>query len=355
MTIEELKERGLIVYECMSGSHAYGLATPESDEDVKGVFILPKEDYYGLNYVDQVSNDTNDIVYYELRRFVELLSKSNPNILELIFTPEDSILKMHPVFEVLRSESLLSKQCKDSFGGYAMTQVRKAKGLNKKILNPVEKDRKCILDFCFVAYEQGSIPITEFLQINNLDQAKCGLSKIPHMHEMYGLYYGESSFKGIAKKENANEVSLSSVPKGIEPLAIMSFNKSAYSKYCKQYKEYWEWVENRNDTRYQNTLDHGKNYDAKNMMHTIRLLTMCEEIGENGILNVRREDREYLLRIKKGEFQYNELVDLAETKIDLINEAYGKSSLPEQPDYSQLNKVLVEIRKDFYSYKNSNG
>ena len=348
MTLEELHSKDIIVFECLSGSHAYGLATPESDVDIKGVFILPEEDYFGLNYVEQVSNETNDIVYYELGRFIELLSKSNPNILELLYTPEDSIRKIHPVFERVRALNVLSKQCKDSFGGYAMTQVRKAKGLNKKILNPVEKDRKGILDFCFVAYEQGSIPVTEFLQMHHLDQAKCGLSKIPHMHEMYGLYYGEPSFKGIAKKENANEVSLSSVPKGIQPLAMMSFNKSAYSKYCKDYKEYWEWVEKRNDTRYQNTLDHGKNYDAKNMMHTIRLLTMCEEIGLSGILNVRRQDGDYLLSIKRGEFLYSELVELAETKIDLIDEAYEKSSLPDEPDFNQLNEVLVEIRKEFY-------
>ncbi len=349
MTLEELYSKDIIVFECLSGSHAYGLATPESDVDIKGVFILPEDDYLGLNYVEQVSNETNDIVYYELGRFVELLSKSNPNILELLYTPEDSVRKIHPVFEKIRAMNLLSKQCKDSFGGYAMTQVRKAKGLNKKILNPVEKERKGILDFCYVAYRQGSIPVVEFLQINNLDQAKCGLSKIPHMHEMYGLYHGEPTFKGIARKENANEVSLSSVPKGIEPIAMMSFNKSAYSKYCKDYKEYWEWVEKRNDTRYQNTLDHGKNYDAKNMMHTIRLLNMCEEIGKSGILNVRRKDKDYLLRIKRGEFQYNELVQLAETKIDSINEAYENSSLPDQPNFNELNKVLVEIRKGFYS------
>ncbi|MEM6738311.1 MAG: nucleotidyltransferase domain-containing protein [Bacteroidota bacterium] len=349
MTLEELYSKDIIVFECLSGSQAYGLATPESDVDIKGVFVLPEDDYLGLNYVGQVSNETNDIVYYELGRFVELLSKSNPNILELLYTPEDSVRKIHPVFKKIRTMNLLSKQCKDSFGGYAMTQVRKAKGLNKKILNPVEKERKGILDFCFVAYQQGSIPVAEFLQINHLDQAKCGLSKIPHMHEMYGLYYGEPSFKGIARKETANEVSLSSVPKGIEPIAMMSFNKSAYSKYCKDYKEYWEWVEKRNDTRYQNTLDHGKNYDAKNMMHTIRLLTMCEEIGKSGILNVRREDRDYLLRIKKGEFQYGELVELAETKIDSINEAYENSSFPDQPDFDELNTVLVEMRRGFYS------
>ncbi|MEB2774151.1 nucleotidyltransferase domain-containing protein [Algoriphagus sp. D3-2-R+10] len=349
MTLEELYSKDIIVFDCLSGSHAYGLATPESDVDIKGVFILPEEDYFGLNYVEQVNNETNDIVYYELRRFVELLSKSNPNILELLYTPDDSVRKVHPTFEKLKSMNLLSKQCKESFGGYAMTQVRKAKGLNKKILNPMEKERKGFLDFCFIAYEQGSIPVMDFLAINKIDQSKCGLSRIPHMHEMYGLYYGETSFKGIVRKENANEVSLSSIPKGIDPLAVMSFNKSAYSKYCKDYREYWEWVDKRNDARYQDTLDHGKNYDAKNMMHTIRLLTMCEEIGLEGKLSVKREDRDFLIRIKKGEFQYDELVEITEAKIASINAVYEKSDLPDQPDKKELNNMLVKIRKEFYA------
>lgn len=348
MTIDELKGRDLIIYECMSGSHAYGLATPESDEDIKGVYVLAKEDYYGLNYVDQVSNETNDIVYYELGRFVELLGKSNPNILEMLYSPKDSILKIHPEFESLRSQNFLSKQCEESFGGFAMTQVRKAKGLNKKIHNPVGKERKGVLDFCFVPYRQGSIPIIEFLAMNDLNQDKCGLSRIPHMHDMYGVYYGDKSFKGIVRKDSANDVALSSIPKGIEPIGIMSFNKTGYSKHCKEYKEYWDWVEKRNDSRYKNTLDHGKNYDSKSMMHTIRLLTMCEEIGVSGMLNVRRKDRDYLLKIKSGEFQYEDLLETAERKIENISRVFKEIQLPEKPDVEMLNGLLISVRNRFY-------
>lgn len=348
MTIYELKQRDIIIYECISGSNAYGLATHESDVDIKGVFILPEEDFYGLNYIDQVSNETNDIVYYELRRFVELLSKSNPNILELLYSPEDTIQIKHPLMDLLRSQNFLSKQCKDSFGGYAMTQVRKAKGLNKKILNPVEKKRKGVLDFCYVSHEQGSIPILEYLDMHGMLQEKCGLAKIPQMHEIYGLYYDDPTFQGIVRHEDANDVALSSIPKEKELITVMSFNKSGYSKHCKEYKEYWDWVEKRNDNRYANTLTHGKNYDAKNMMHTIRLLKMCEEIGLEGKLNVRRSDRDYLLKVKAGEFDYDELLAEAEKKVRQIEEAFENSSLSLSPDTTLLNETLVEIRKKYY-------
>jgi len=351
MTIAELKEKDLIVFECISGSRAYGLATPESDEDIKGVFILPKDDFYGLNYIDQISNESNDIVYYELRRFIELLGKSNPGVLELLYTPEDSVLKMHCVFKELRSENLLSRQCKDSFGGYAMTQVRKAKGLKKKIVNPVEKERKRVRDFCFVPYGQGSIPIEKFLKIKGLRQGNCGLARIPHMHEMYGVYHGLKEFKGIVRKEAANDVALSSIPKGLEPITTMSFNKSGYSKYCKEYKEYWDWVDKRNDARYRNTIQHGKNYDAKNMMHTFRLLNMCEEIGRDGRINVRRMDRDYLLKIKAGAFEYDDLLEIAERKMEGIDAIYANSSLPEIMDKEKLNDILRRVRSAYYSHQ----
>ena len=71
MTIEALKKSGSIIFECITGSRAYGLDTPNSDTDIRGVFILPKEDFYSLNYVGQVNNETNDVVYYELRKFIE--------------------------------------------------------------------------------------------------------------------------------------------------------------------------------------------------------------------------------------------------------------------------------------------
>ena len=69
MNIEQLKKSGTIIFECISGSRAYNLDTQHSDTDIRGVFILPKDQFYGLEQVDQINNDTNDIVYYELKKY----------------------------------------------------------------------------------------------------------------------------------------------------------------------------------------------------------------------------------------------------------------------------------------------
>jgi hypothetical protein len=351
MNISDLKKGNHIIFECISGSHSYGLNTPTSDIDIKGIFVLPKEMYFTWEYIPQINDETNDTVYYELGRFIELLSKNNPNIMEMLAVPKDKILVQHPLFELLKTEDFLSKKCKDTFAGYAMTQIRKARGLNKKIMNPVDKEKKSILDFCYVPYLQGSISLDYFLGAKNISQNNCGLSKIPNMKDLFAIYYDENNthnFNGILKYVNSLDITLSSIPKGLKPIGYLSFNKDGYSKYCKDYKEYWDWVDKRNEARYENTISHGKNYDTKNMMHTFRLLSMAEEILKDGKINVHRIDRDFLLKIKSGGFEYDDLILMANEKIANINSLYMDSKLPENPDLEMAKELAFRMRKEYY-------
>lgn len=349
MTIEDLKKRQLILLECISGSRAYGLNTPTSDTDIKGIFLLPKRDFYGLNYIKQVNNSTNDIVFYEFGRFMELLSVNNPNILELLSTPEDSVLFKSPLLNELKVEKILSKKCKYTFGKFALSQIKKAKGLNKKIVNPIEKKRKTPLDFCFVNYQKGAIPVTKLLALNNWKQADCGLVNIAHMKDVYGLYHNPSAnFEGIIKHAHSNEIALSSVPKNEEQVALLYFNRNGYSTYCKDYRAYWDWVDKRNESRYENTKSHGKNYDTKNMMHTFRLLNMAIEIAEHRQINVRRKDRAFLLDIRAGKFEYAELLEMAKEKQQRMDIAFEKSDLPDLPDIAYIKETTFLLRQQFY-------
>lgn len=353
LTLNDLRSRNLILLEAISGSHAYGLSLPTSDTDIRGVFILPQDELYGLHYVEQVADEKNDVVFYELGRFVELLIKNNPTMLELLAIPADCILHRDPVLDMVRTEDVLSKLCQEAFAGYAKAQIYKARGLNKKVVNPMDEKRKGILDFCFVPEGQGAVPLLEWLGARGWAQEDCGLVNIPHMHDIYALFYGGPGaattlgFKGVAAKEHSNAVSLSSVPKGMERAAIMAFNKDGYTIYCKDYKNYWDWVEKRNEVRYEGTISHGKNYDAKNMMHTFRLLDMAAEIAE-GIVQVRRPNREELLAIRRGEREYDALLAEAEARLPLIAERFAASKLPEKPDADRLNAVLIEMRKVVY-------
>ena len=349
LTIDKVKKNGWLIFEAIAGSRAYGIETATSDTDIKGVFVLPKEEFYSLVYTAQVSNETNDTVYYELRKFMELLLKNNPNIIELLNTPEAAVLYKHPVMDLVKPEMFLSKLCEQSFANYAFTQVKKAYGLEKKIVNPVDENRKSVLDFCLVYLGKETIPLLAYLESTGKSQEHIGLAAIDHVRDCYNLYYNESlSYAGVTKKEEANDVCLSSIPKGELPVGMLYFNKDAYSVYCKRYKEYWHWVAQRNEERYKTTLNYGKNYDSKNMMHVFRLLLVAKEIATEGKVNVHRKDREFLLSIKAGKFEYDELVAKAEAMKNQLPLLYQQSDLPEAPDAAAVNKLLIKMREVYY-------
>lgn len=351
MTIADLERQELIIYKCISGSKAYGLDVPGSDTDIRGVFLLPQDDLYGSKYLAQVSDERNDVVYYELGRFIDLLAKNNPNMLELLATPKQHILFKHPLLDQLSPTLFLSKKCKQSFAGFAFTQIRKARGLNKKIVNPVGKKKKTILEFCYVLHGTGSLPLQQWLQSKKLTPKDCGLVNIAHFKDVYGLYIDPEkrfNYKGIIRKDTATSVVLSSIPKGQQPVTHLYFNQDGYTSYCKEYRDYWDWVEKRNEARYQQNLDHGKNYDTKNMMHTFRLLDMAIEILRDQKITVERPNRAELLAIRRGEWSYEALMDKSAKKMEAVELAYKESQLPKVPNHQAIERLLIDLRHAFY-------
>jgi hypothetical protein len=355
MRIEELKEKGLLLFEVISGSRAYGTHKETSDIDYRGVYILPMNNLFGYDYIEQIADETNDAVYYEIGRFLQLLENQNPNIIEILHMPEENILYKHPIFDelVLKQRSnFISKICKHSFAGYATTQIKKARGLNKKIVNPIDKERKSIIDFCYVIDGYNTRPLGQFLDNSGYKQTKCGLVNVPHAKDIYALFYdqyGDIGYRGILNEdETSNQVRLSSIPKGEKPVAIIIYNKDGYTTYCKEYKSYWDWVEKRNDDRYQTNQEHGKGYDSKNMMHCIRLIRMATEIAINKEVIVKRPDAAELLLIRNGVSEYDDLLIEAENTIGVLDDLYDKSDLPENINHEYVNNLLINFRNKFY-------
>jgi hypothetical protein len=88
------------------------------------------------------------------------------------------------------------------------------------------------------------------------------------------------------------------------------------------------------------------------MMHTIRLLQVADEIAREGKLNVKRNNREELLAIKRGEFNYDELLVMADELSNKIETSFAKSQLPESVDLQKVESLLVDIRNQLYHKKN---
>ena len=384
ITHEFLVENGLILFETIVGSQAYGTQTPTSDIDKKFVYILPQDYILGTGYVEQI-NVNKDYVGWEIRRFLELMGSNNPTVLELLNSPEDCIVSKHPLFDMIieHKDDFITKICKDSFGGYARQQIKKAKGLDKK--QNWEKDkvtRKDVLDFVYVIEGEKSIPWKVWNTRYN--EKFCGVVNVSNARDLYAVYFdvdanncfnekipehmreaakawrkeeGESmgfGYKGLVKTgeganaAESNQLRLSSIPKGQTPICNVIYNKDGYTMHCKDYREYQEWLENRNEARYVETQEHGQRIDGKNMMHCMRLIRMAQEIGRGEGIKVRRDDRQYLLSIRRGEVDLTNLIEMADQAIEEMDNIFDNSDLPKKVNPELVNTLLIKIRKEFY-------
>jgi len=191
---DDIRKEGLLLYEYVRGSHAYGLQKPDgsSDIDTGGVFIEPYEWIAGLGHdaVEQVADARGDTVWYALKKYLRLLIVANPTMLESLFVPERCVLYEHPLFGTIKAnrDIFVTKECFKSFLGYAVNQIKKCRGLHKMIVQE-DFERKQPLDFCYTFYGQGSSKITNWLEYRGLKQEYCGLVNIPNMRDIYGCYY----------------------------------------------------------------------------------------------------------------------------------------------------------------------
>jgi len=382
-----LNERNLILYEVISGSIAYGTNLPSSDEDRRYVYILPIDYILSGNIVEQVNDDTNDLVGYEIGRFLELLGSNNPNVLELLNTPEDCIIYKDPAFDLVLNdkERFITKICAKSFGEYAKQQISKAKGQNKK--QNWEKDkvtRKEVLDFVYVIEGGKSIPWKVWNEDFNYEEKFIGVVNVPNARDIYAVYFDEVAnmcfsesvpenvresakylkkesglpmgfgYKGLVRSgegispTESNQLRLSSVPKGEVPICIITYNKDSYTQHCNDYKSYQTWLEKRNESRWVDVKSHGQKIDGKNMLHCKRLMDMAKEIAKGEGIIVRRPNAKDLISIRKGEIDLETLIDSVEKEIIEVDKLFDNSELPDNVNNEFINNLIVKIRKQIY-------
>lgn len=401
MNFESIRKSGDLLFESVRGSHLFGLQTPTSDIDTFGIFCCPPELLFGTgkDYVSIVESDKNDDYWDEIGKFVRELGKSNPNALEALFTPDKWVKYFDPSLQPLWDirDSLITKACFKSFSGYAIDQIKKAKGLGKAInIDPeTVRRRKNPLEFCWVAMRtgDGDVRLDKWLSRNGLKQEHCGIVHLTNTLEMYNLYYdwfadkdlrlsdyirmrygikhpnllqrlkygkelneGKKTefigYRGLLDPSDieTSQLRCSSVSKedATNPLCTFQYNYLAFSQHCADYKRYWSWVENRNPERFE--LNKGYNYDGKNCCACIRLMTMAKELSEGQGMRLDRTeiDRDLLLSIKNHNLTFDQVIEKMDELESSMKDSFSKSNLPDEPDRDLLEDILVQIRKNHY-------
>jgi len=148
-----------LIFLAYRGSIAHNMYIPNSDPnsiddvDLMGVFIAPNSHYIGLNKSErtveekiEVDDVLYDCVYYELSHFVNLLLKSNPNVLSMLWLKPEHYIAMSEGFSLLLDYRTIfnSKLAYHSFTGYANDQLIKMEFYSKK--GYMGEKRKALVD-----------------------------------------------------------------------------------------------------------------------------------------------------------------------------------------------------------------
>lgn len=343
-SFEDLAREGnpLVVFRGIVGSRAYGTANESSDTDTRGIFAVPAKEYVRLTPPPkQVSDARNDNTFYSLLRFAELTGESNPTTLEMLYLPADCILKTTSAYGLLKENRALfiSQKAVDSHLGYAVSQMKKARGCNKRVWNPWPEETPEPEDYCVFLSDVRELP--KPLKECGVELAHCLATRLARnvSAEIFHVYdYGEDTggvFRGGAPV-------VSSIPKedAGRRCGVLIFNKQAFETAKRQHQEYWNWRRHRNESRWVQQERGELDYDAKNMMHLTRLLYSGENIVMNGepIVRFCGEKLDMLLSIRRGELPFEEIIAHAE-KVKARIEA-GKNNLPPDCDRRKIDELI---------------
>lgn len=349
------KERNIrVLLAFVRGSHMYGTSNDKSDVDITFVYKQPTQEILKGNYLEQLNVGGNDIVGYEIQRYIQLLGQNNPNIIESLDIPEDCLIYRDPSMEVFHNQAdWLSKTVEKTILGYADSQIKKATGL-KKLMNRKDVGKKDLIDFCYIIQGDESQPLREWseekesdLGIKNIEKSS-GLVKIPNGKGLYGLYldvYGDQNFRGILKDSESTQLRLSSIPKDyLELPYTMYYNQDGYEVWKKEYTAYLTWLEERNQERFRMNQEAGQNVDLKNMMHLFRLLEMALNISIGRGIQVRSENVTFLREIREGKHEYKDLMEEAERKFMEIKKNFDSLNIQENVDREMTKELLLKFR-----------
>lgn len=310
-TLEKVLPRTIFI--TRHGSHAYGTNVETSDLDFKGVCVPTKEYFLGFTkqfeQLDRMAskNDAHDLTIMSLRKFAMLAAECNPNIIEILHTSEEDVFHIDSFGEELRAmkDMFLSTKARHTFSGYAHSQLRRIKTHRAWLLNP-PKDKPT--------------------------------------RKQFGL----SETSKVSKSELGAFDALMNEGKQVEmtgEILTLFLREKQYAAAKENWDKYENWKAKRNEKRAELEAKFG--YDTKHAMHLIRLMRMCREILAEGKVYVRRPDFEDLLSIRRGERDYDEVVEHAENLDKECAELYKTSKLPHATDRTAIDACVIDMTERF--------
>ena len=310
-----------IILLTLGGSHAYGMDKETSDLDVRGIALNPKSDILLGKDFEQVVNTDTDTTIYSFNKMLELLSKTNPNTIEILGCKPEHYLHLSTIGQELldNRHMFLSKICIHTFGNYAGSQLRRMENKAARLVGQAENELHIYKSICNASYdfkrryfEHESDAINLYIDESNQTDYETEIFMNLHLH-----HYPLRDWAGMWNEMKA---------------IVSSYNK----------------IGKRNEK----AISHDKL--GKHMAHLLRLYMMCIDILEKEeIITYRKDEHDLLMKIRNADPEFldnNRQPTVA--FYDLLNDyekrfEYAKqnTSLPDVPDYKRINEFKMDVNE----------
>lgn len=289
-----------VIYSAVVGSQAWGLAGPDSDEDVRGCYLAPFEGSQGLWRVpDEIHDAGLEEAYWEVGKLVYQGLRGDANTLEVLWSPLHRVCT--PLGERLLSERqmFVSMNVMGSFGRYAQSQFR-------NIERSVARDG--LLQLLLQGIEAGRV--TDEAQAILLIQREVPLSP------------------GTSARAELKAVVRSLMDRGVIGQGGLLAVFEAVSEGRRAELQ-------------------PPPHRPKNAYNLLRLLHSCVHWLRHGapLIEVQGELRQTLLDIKAQRTPIEQTLRLAKEAAALMEATENEAKLPPAPDYDAAHQFLLDCRR----------
>jgi hypothetical protein len=297
-----------VVLDTVVGSRAWGVSDAGSDEDHRGVFVLPLSWTTGLvdPPLDLVSVDGSS-TYWELGKAIRQALRADPNTLEMLFADPVVVDPIAAELIAIR-EGFLSREIYGSFGRYALSQLDRLEH-NQRLA----EHRTAII---------GWLQDDPTLELDTAAERLATSARIA----------APSPRDAVARaKDYIKQLYRSMYDQG-----LLAAN---------------DWASLR--TAAQTELALPRDLRPKNAYNLLRLLDLAVRWlrGQPPTVRVSDELRPTLLAIKHGEIPIPEVMALAREFTPKLEAARQSSPLPKYPDVTRAERVLraarIEVARRF--------
>ncbi len=295
--------RPCVVIDTVVGSRAWGVADQTSDEDHRGVFVLPMPWTTGLvdPPLDLISVDGSQ-TYWELGKAIRQALRADPNTLEMLFAAPVIVDPLGAELVAMR-EAFLSHAIYGSFGRYALSQ---------------------------------------------LDRLEHNQRLAEHRTTIIGWLRDEPSLSLDAAAEQLVDAARVTAPTRAEAIGrAREYIKQLYrSMYDQGVIAASDWASLR--VAASRELELPRDLRPKNAYNLIRLLDLAIRWlgGEPPVVQVSDALRPTLVAIKRGEVPMPDVMALARELTPKLETARQTSPLPKHPDVARADRVLRTARDE---------